>query len=216
MESLILYFNFMFHTKNVSMKKSFILCLSVLLLSAYTSFGQQDDLLAFNQERLRVNKTGMTILGSWAVLNIGVGAALAGRAEGAEKRFHQMNIGWNAVNLGIAAFGYFQNRKSDPASYSFEETIKENYSMQKVILFNAGLDVGYIASGFYLIEKSKNAAENADLWEGFGKSIVLQGGFLLLFDIGFHAFLSGKNKKLEAIMENVGFTGNGVGLNIRF
>jgi hypothetical protein len=206
----------MFHTKNDFMKKNKVLGLLLVLMLPMIAFGQQNDLLNFNQERMKVNKTGMTVLGSWALINIGVGAAMVGQAEGAEKSFHQMNIGWNAVNLGIAALGYFQSRKSDPASYSLQETIDENYSMQKVILFNAGLDVGYIASGFYLIERSKNAEENADQLEGFGKSIVLQGGFLLLFDVGFHAFLASKNKKLKTIMENVGVTGNGIGLNIRF
>ncbi|MEZ4981724.1 MAG: hypothetical protein R2769_09095 [Saprospiraceae bacterium] len=56
------------------------------------------------------------------------------------------------------------------------------------------MDVAYIAAGAYLIEKGKNADENADLWKGFGQSIALQGGFLLLFDIGFHSFLASKIK----------------------
>ena len=193
---------------------TFLLLFSIL--GVQDTFAQDNSLLTFNQERLKVNKTGMTILGSWALVNMGVGAVLVGNAEGAEKHFHQMNIGWNAINLGIAAFGYFQTRKSDPASFGLQATIDENYSMQKVILFNAGLDVGYIASGFFLIEKSKNVEENAELWEGFGKSIVLQGGFLFLFDLGFHAVLASKNKKLKAIMANVGMTGNGIGLNMRF
>ena len=196
------------------MKTRFLLLLMGLCLASFSSLAQNSDLLQFNQERLKVNKTAMTVLGSWAVANIGVGAALAGSSDGSAKHFHQMNVGWNVVNLGIAAFGYFQTRKAEPSSMTLQESIDESYSMQKVVLFNAGLDVAYIAAGAYLIEKGKNADENADLWKGFGQSIALQGGFLLLFDIGFHSFLASKNKKLKSLMENVSLSGNGIGLKV--
>ena len=55
---------------------------------------------------------------------------------------------------------------------------------ENLYLFNAGLDVAYLATGFYLLEKGRNttASGSAERWQGYGQSLLLQGGFLLLFD----------------------------------
>ena len=63
----------------------------------------------------------MMILGGWALGNMAVSGILLGNTEpasksgwGVTKGYHQMNIGWNAVNLTIAGFGYLAALKSDP------------------------------------------------------------------------------------------------------
>jgi hypothetical protein len=55
--------------------------------------------------------------------------------------------------------------------------------LEKTLLFNAGLDVGYIMTGLYLTELSRRAGEQQERLEGYGWSLVLQGGFLLGFDL---------------------------------
>ena len=44
--------------------------------------------------------------------------------------------------------------------------------------------MAYLATGVYLLEKSRNptAAGSSARWRGYGQSLLLQGGFLLLFD----------------------------------
>ena len=71
-------------------------------------FAQTISLEAFNQQRLDKQETGMLILGGWAIGNMVIGSALMGKREGEDRYFHQMNVAWNAVNLGIAASRIFQ------------------------------------------------------------------------------------------------------------
>ncbi|MCK7526178.1 MAG: hypothetical protein MZV64_55535 [Ignavibacteriales bacterium] len=93
--------------------------------------------------------------------------------------FISLMLCWNVVNLGIAAFGYFNAVNSDPSSMTNLEIIKDFNSLQNLLLLNAGLDVAYIATGFYLKERSKNSSSSERL-RGYGNSLLLQGGFLLV------------------------------------
>ena len=44
--------------------------------------------------------------------------------------------------------------------------------------------MAYVATGFYLLEKGRNptASGSSERWRGYGNSLLLQGGVLLLFD----------------------------------
>ena len=48
-------------------------------------------------------------------------------------------------------------------------------------LFNAGLDVGYMATGAYLWERG--IRKDSRGLKGYGQSLILQGGFLFTFDL---------------------------------
>ena len=61
----------------------------------------------------------MTVLGSWAIGNIVVGASLQGSSEGTTKYFHRMNAGWNLVNLGLAGAGFLAYQKSKKTKFGF-------------------------------------------------------------------------------------------------
>jgi hypothetical protein len=133
----------------------------------------------FNATRLLYNLQGMLILGSWALLNLLVGTIQGFQTRGQVQAFHQMNAYWNLVNLGIAGFGYWQASQIS-LPIIFWEVISAQQQIEKVLLFNAALDLGYMAVGFLLIERGLRLEK--ERWIGFGKSILLQGGFLLLFD----------------------------------
>ena len=168
---------------------------------------------SFNQQSLDHQKTAMLTLGGWAVANIAAGGALQGSAEGTTKHFHQMNALWNTVNLAIAGFGYYSAMKSDPATWDLATSLSEHNGFQKVLLFNAGLDVGYIMGGLYLTERAKRPGVNADRLKGFGQSVMLQGAFLMAFDLVNYFIVAGKN---EAIPLLLGSTENGLGLMLVF
>jgi len=193
----------------INMKKyillSTFLCLSFLVLSQSTT------LLDFNQNRLQKQKTAMTILGTWAIGNIAAGSILASRKEGETKYFNQMNAGWNAVNLVIAGFGYYGAMKMDAASLDMSGSIEEQYKIQKILLFNAGLDIGYMLGGAYLIERSKNTNDNSERLKGFGKSIALQGGFLFVFDLVTYFILAADNDNIQFLLNN-----DGIGISWKF
>ncbi|MEM9888726.1 MAG: hypothetical protein AAF849_22715 [Bacteroidota bacterium] len=192
--------------------KRFLL-LSTFLCASFLMFAQSDILFDFNQDRLKKQKTAMTILGSWAIGNIAVGSVLASRQEGTSKYFNQMNAGWNVINLAIAGFGYYGALKADPSGFDSYQSIQEQYKLQKLLLFNAGLDVGYMLGGVYLIERSKNTAsdKNPERLKGFGQSIVLQGAFLFVFDLTTYFVLAADNDNVQTIVGS-----NGVGVLWQF
>ena len=116
----------------------------------------------------------MLALGSWSVTNLAVGGILSTQAEGSNKYFHQMNAGWNVINLAIAGAGYLGIKRDLKVNdWTLSRTVTEQHKMQKILLFNAGLDLAYMMSGVYLIERSKNDLDNQDRFKGFGQSLIL-------------------------------------------
>jgi hypothetical protein len=131
---------------------------------------------------VRINRTGMTVLGAWALGNFLVSGFLATQTEGEWRNFHLMNVGWNVVNAGIAVGGYLGAASTDPAGISAVQALRQQGTIEKALLFNAGLDVGYVMTGFFLRERAKTS-EKADMLRGIGTSLILQGAFLFAFDV---------------------------------
>ena len=193
--------------------KTMLLFFWMMAVSAYS----QSDMLmqSFEQERQDINNTGMLVLGSWAAANILVGTYGNFKATGEAKYFHQFNAMWNVVNFGIAAFGYFNAVNSDPASMTNVEIIKDFNSLQNFLLLNSGLDAAYIAIGFYLKERSKNSSSSERL-RGYGNSLLLQGGFLLAFDVALY-FIHQSNADINLYpnLESLLAGGVGIGINLK-
>lgn len=190
------------------MKKEILFTLCFVCV-AMIAFGQVSDLTQFNEIRLNTNTKGLTILGTWAAGNLAVGSIMMTQTEGEAKYFHQMNAAWGGINLAIAGFGYYSAMSADPAGFSLLETINEQHSIQKILMLNIGLDAAYMIGGAYMMERSKTNTENPLRLSGFGKSIVMQGAFLFVFDIGFYIAHSMNNPKLEPFLGGLSFTGNG-------
>lgn len=196
-----------------------LLCLMVLPLLAWTQAAPENSMSSLsgldeiNTKRLQINRTGMTILGSWAVANIGFSGIQYFRTEGSTRSFHQMNVFWNVVNLGLAAGGILGSQAENGIGLSLSESLSEQQSIEKILLFNGGLDVGYIMTGFFLRERSKNVSKRQDLLKGYGNSLLLQGGFLLLFDIGlFLAHNNHASKGIFKFLETVQITPGSVSI----
>ncbi|MBY5950438.1 hypothetical protein KUV23_05600 [Algoriphagus marincola] len=172
---------------------------------------QQQELDFFNTTRTDFNRKGMVILGSWAVGNMLWGGIAASQTTGSDKAFHQMNLYWNSVNLIIAGFGYWQASKS-PEAMSLWETIEAQQGIEKVLLVNAALDFGYMAGGLYL--KERGLRKNNERLQGFGKSIILQGAFLLTFDAIMYGFHSHHAQALPEFVNQLSLGPTGFSLRI--
>ncbi len=171
-----------------------LLLFHAAFLMAWLSWSQP--LEAFNSQRLELNQKGMIVLGTWAIANMASSPVLASRAEGSRKYFHQMNGFWNTVNLTLAGIGYYTSATTDPALLTLGESIKAQHAMEKILLLNAGLDLAYMIGGLYLQQRAKRSANHGDRLKGFGQSLVWQGGFLLLFDVGFYLLQSNHGKQI--------------------
>jgi hypothetical protein len=69
-----------------------------------------------------------------------------------------------------------------------EQQAEARRALSRVLWINTGLDVGYVAGGVALATTKGRRGANRHFWQGTGWGIVLQGGFLLLFDL-IHALL---------------------------
>lgn len=186
--------------------------LSAFFLTAYiTIYAQTIDLKTFNQNRADFSKKAMCVLGGWAVGNMAMSGLRLGHTEGVSKAYHQMNLGWNAVNVTIAAFGYWAAMRENPASYDLFTSINEHHKVDKMFLFNAGLDVGYMAAGAWMLEKSKTDTRNPQRWKGFGQAVAINGAFLFVFDLSAYFLHSPKITQLQPLLR-----GNEIGLTWHF
>jgi hypothetical protein len=169
--------------------------------------------------RLAINKTAMLTLGAWAVGNIALnGSLMLGSSRQTDQTpfyFQQMNVFWNVVNVGLAASGYF-GALSEPASaISLANALEQQASIERILLFNAGLDVAYIAAGAWMLERSKTDTERTALWQGYGQSLFVQGGFLLLFDVSVFAIHHLTTEPMiRNVLQSVRLTSNGAGLGL--
>lgn len=188
--------------------------IACLLLQQSTA--QNATLQSLNRQRNQANATGMWVLGSWAVGNLLVGAVGRANTTGTTKYFHEMNMLWNTVNLSLAGFGLYSALHAD-ANLSLTASLQAQHKMEKIFLLNGALDLAYMAGGLYLHERGKTPGKNSLRWKGYGKSILLQGAFLLLFDGTMYGILHHKGKGLYKVMEKVQLTAGvqQVGLVIR-
>ena len=134
------------------------------------------------QSEQKFRKTSMTVLGSWAAANIATGLVFRSQTQGTDGYFHEMNAIWNTVNLGLAAAGYISAVRMEKPQSALELYQAQN-KLDRTLLFNAGLDIAYIAAGLYLTERSRRESSDYSKFKGYGNSVMMQGAFLLLFDL---------------------------------
>ena len=86
---------------------------------------------------------------------------------------------WGAIDAAIAGFGWAQlRRKREKLDANAPQTLtREARNLRRLLVINAGLDVLYVGGG--VLALLVFATEFA---QGNGIGIIVQGGFLLLFD----------------------------------
>ena len=196
--------------------------LLLLLLFASILGARAQEMEVFDQYNHELNthsRNGMIALGSWGVGNIIVGTAGALTTEKGSMMFsfHLMNASWNVVNLGIALPAYFGARKRLNKQYDIPGTFKLQRQQETLYAINMAADVLYVGSGVFLQEFGNRYSNNQvrDSFKGMGYSLILQGGFLLLFDavmLGVHKSHWKKNE--QKIFEQLEFNGTSIKWNI--
>ncbi|MDA9908624.1 hypothetical protein N9C86_01620 [Schleiferiaceae bacterium] len=191
------------------MKK--ILLFAGLLLSQ-SIFGQVTN---FQKEFNSINENLMLSLGSYAVVNFAIsGAAYFSSEDEYSKRFHEMNVMWNTVNIGLAIPGYIKARRGG-GPVTMAELVKAQKKTETIFLVNDVLDIGYIAAGIWMREVAPNQLDQEDLFNGYGNSLILQGSFLLVFDAVAYYIHHSHGKELPALEKvSLSTSGEGVGLRI--
>jgi len=200
-------------------RHSKIVCLIIpfFLLCFSDAWSQQEALSAFNKKRLQTSTRAMYILGGWAIGNIALGRIQRSRSLGEKRYFHEMNVFWNVVNLGIAGAALYGNAHTDPASLGLWESLNEQQRLEKILWFNVALNGSYILGGAWLKERSKSSSKNPERLKGYGNSLMLQGSFLLVYDL-IHVLIqqSQSSEKINEFLGHVQFTGNGMAFRFIF
>jgi len=199
------------------MKKNISIVFLLHFIISHILFAQEPFFDKISQESIEVNKKGMVVLGSWAVANIGTGIYGSLSSEGANKYFHEMNAIWNGVNLGIAGFSLLAYANTSIENTTLADLVKQQHGSETAFIVNAGLDVGYMAFGLYLRELSLNNSGNAARWKGYGNSILLQGGFLFVFDVVMYGLQRSRTKQyVYPLLEKVSITPAGMSFKHNF
>ena len=102
------------------------------------------------------------------------------------------------VNLSIAGFALYSNYSSDVSLMSEGELLARHLKTEKLFLINSGLDVGYMGAGLLMRHISTNSEKRGELLKGYGNAVILQGGFLLVFDMAMYFIFNKQlvNKKM--------------------
>lgn len=173
--------------------------MTLALVAALTLHAQPLDLTEWNRDRLTTSRVGMFVLGSWAVANMGAGAIGFGVATDERWRaFHMSNLVWSSVNLTLALVSLIREWHDDPARFTAKQSLVASEGSEKVFFINAALDLGYLAAAAFLWQRGD--ATGTPWLVGVGQALLLQGGFLVLFD-GVMGILNARltNRLLEGV-----------------
>lgn len=144
-------------------------------------------LAAYRARELLLGR-GLSLLGIWALANlIGSGYQLPRTDRRAPAHhFHFMNCCWGFINAILAAVGILRTHPgAPPLGFTATDAAYDQQHVVLIFLVNAGLDLGYLALGWWLVARATRPTFNplapARL-RGYGRSLWVQGGFLLAFD----------------------------------
>ncbi len=193
------------------MKK--VLLSAALAGNFFLSFAQQDSLVVFEKKSTAITKKSMEVLGGWAAANIITSSFSLHTSNSDARYFHQMNTMWNGVNLALAGLGYWGAVKSKKGLLDLAAVLQHQHKTEKIFLFNTGLDVAYIAAGAYLKEKSKSKIDPSK-FKGYGNAVMVNGGFLFLFDVVMYAVHHKHGKQLNSFINKLQLAGTGAGISL--
>lgn len=115
----------------------------------------------------------------WALASIVVGLGLLLSEEATLRAIGVQFVVWGAIDALIAGVGVRDRRRRIARGEAQDPELRRAFErhLRRLLRLNAGLDVGYLAIGAGLVL----------LWTtpeglGHGVGVLVQGGFLLLFD----------------------------------
>lgn len=160
------------------------------------------DIAALFQARELLIGRGLAVLSAWALLNLIGSGYLVRQADRrhAAYYFHGMNVLWGAINAALACSGILQLHFRVPAGLTVAEVFRTQLFYENLFLLNAGLDVAYVMTGYYLRAQAASTEQRPERLFGFGRALWVQGGFLLVFDAAMWAALHWQGQALFTLL----------------
>jgi hypothetical protein len=200
------------------MKNCSLIYILFSILFSTSLKAQLDSTYLFHDiNRIHRQKIEMQVLGGWSIANIATSLALGNSATGEDIYFNQMNVAWNVFNISIASIGYLNALKEKPSVMAMD-VFQRQLKLEKSLLLNTGLDVAYIFGGLWMLERAKTFEnpKEFDRLRGFGRSLILQGSFLFLFDLSLYIIEASHASKLKEAMSLFFMRRGQLGMNISF
>lgn len=177
-----------------------MLAFAISLFMAFTLQAQSSiDTTRAYQKDWRLIRNGMLSLTGWATVNMG-SALLLSHTDNQWGYFHQMNGLWNTVNFGLGAMGTYRAirklRKPD-----FDNHLRDMNKMGRVLKINGYVDIGYMAAGAGAWALA-NQFGNPAMAQGYGKSLLLQGAFLFVFDWAMFLLVKHHSTRYNVILQH--------------
>ena len=182
------------------MKKIKIFILVIFITVINQKISSQDS-LSFHKEFYKTQQNSLLLLSSWSVGNLALSPFLGNNFKvfrnnfvgdvSSNDYFHQMNFNWNLLNAGIAGMSHYLVYKDQRKPWNIQELTLKKKKAEKSIKINMALDVAYMISGLLIKQFDKNLSIN----QGYGNSLILQGGYLLIYDAIFLSKLKKLSKK---------------------
>ncbi|WP_147368020.1 DUF6992 family protein [Fibrisoma montanum] len=122
------------------------------------------------------------VFGGWAIANVVVGGTGMFFTDGYWHHFHHMNAAWGSINLIVAGAFLYQVRQLR-ATASRPVLTQTERQFRRFLRINLGLDLLYIAVGYWLNQQGAGSLTHQAMLQGFGQAIMLQGVTLLSVDL---------------------------------
>lgn len=159
---------------------AFLSCAALLAISPRASADASPD------ERAKAARTAylhdqrdlMIALSAWSAGSVVLGGVAALREPEPFPRFTALQfVAWGLINGAIAGASFYSGARAEQLVRSEAYWRDERTNLERVFFINAALDAAYVAIGSALWAAGKTPAVR-----GTGAGIVVQGGFLLVFD----------------------------------
>lgn len=125
------------------------------------------------------------VFGLWCVLSMILGLVALKVATNTWWFMGLMTLSWALVNMLVLWWLILHTREARFLQKGEKGRRDTQRHVERMFLLNMLLDVGYIVVGLLLLHKAQLMPELAELWNGFGLAIVIQGSFLCLQDTVF-------------------------------
>ncbi|MDB9990324.1 hypothetical protein OAD79_02635 [Flavobacteriales bacterium] len=157
----------------------------VIIFISLTSAVKSQDSTRIHDLFYKKQQQSLSLLSSWSVGNL-ILSPIATKnlfsPSTTNEYFHQMNFSWNLLNVGIAGLGHIIVNKDSKKPWDIQTLHFKMKKAEKSIIINIGLDIAYMITGLLLKNNAKKNNSEYYMNKGYGNSLILQGGYLLIYD----------------------------------
>jgi hypothetical protein len=124
----------------------------------------------------------LDILKWWGLGSVVLGAAGMLQAGPRVRHAGMQALTWGAIDAALAFVGQHgaagKARQLEHGAMDEATLTREIRTFRRILLINAGLDIGYVLGGVWLLATAGERHRR----KGMGAGIIIQGLFLLLYD----------------------------------